>query len=171
MCFIYSHPHSHSGIDFIIILQLLRKVSRSSSVLYWGLPGKRIRRQDLDPKASLLSLFFRQNWEDPGGWDGVGGGRGDRDGEHVHPWLTHVNVCQKPLQYYKVISLQLIKINEKKINISLGTGCIFALYRESKIGIDLIMLSLSTHTSILWEHIYPVYIPSVPRVNLNTSHF
>ena len=27
--------------------------------------------------------------------------------------LTHVNVCQKPLQYCKVISLQLIKINEK----------------------------------------------------------
>lgn len=60
---------------------------------------------------------------------------------------------------------------KKKINISLGTGCIFASYRESKIGIDLIMLSLSTHTSILWEHIHPVYIPSVPRVNLNTSHF
>ena len=33
---------------------------------------------------------------------------------HVNPWLIHVNVCQKPLQYCKVISLQLIKINEKK---------------------------------------------------------
>ena len=32
----------------------------------------------------------------------------------VNPWLIHVNVWQKPLQYYKVISLQLIKINEKK---------------------------------------------------------
>ena len=31
------------------------------------------------------------------------------------PWLIHVNVWQKPLQYCKVISLQLIKINEKKI--------------------------------------------------------
>ena len=29
-------------------------------------------------------------------------------------WLIHVNVWQKPLQYCKVISLQLIKINEKK---------------------------------------------------------
>ena len=28
--------------------------------------------------------------------------------------LIHVNVWQKPLQYCKVISLQLIKINEKK---------------------------------------------------------
>ena len=33
---------------------------------------------------------------------------------HVNPWLVHVNVWQKPLQYCKVISLQLIKINEKK---------------------------------------------------------
>ena len=30
---------------------------------------------------------------------------------HVHPWLIHVNVWQKPLQYYKVISLQLKLIN------------------------------------------------------------
>ena len=32
----------------------------------------------------------------------------------VNPWLIHVNVWHKPLQYCKVISLQLIKINEKK---------------------------------------------------------
>ena len=32
----------------------------------------------------------------------------------ITPWLIHVNVWQKPLQYYEVISLQLIKINEKK---------------------------------------------------------
>ena len=32
---------------------------------------------------------------------------------HVNPWLIY-NVWQKPLQYCKVISLQLIKINEKK---------------------------------------------------------
>ena len=30
------------------------------------------------------------------------------------PWLIHINVWQKSLQYYKVISLQLIEINEKK---------------------------------------------------------
>ena len=35
-------------------------------------------------------------------------------GTHVNRWLIHVNVWQKPLQYCKVISLQLIKINEKK---------------------------------------------------------
>ena len=32
----------------------------------------------------------------------------------INPWLIHVNVWQKPLQYCNVISLQRIKINEKK---------------------------------------------------------
>ena len=34
--------------------------------------------------------------------------------KHVNPWLIHVHVWQKPLQYCKVISLQLIKIKGKK---------------------------------------------------------
>ena len=42
-------------------------------------------------------------WEVGSGW-----------GTHVNPWLIHVNVWQKSVQYCKVISLQLIKINEKK---------------------------------------------------------
>ena len=42
-------------------------------------------------------------WEGGSGW-----------GTHVNPRLIHVNVWQKPLQYCKVISLQLIKINGKK---------------------------------------------------------
>ena len=44
----------------------------------------------------------------------MGGGSGW--GPHVNPWLIHVSVWQKPLplQYYKVISLQLIKMNGKK---------------------------------------------------------
>ena len=46
------------------------------------------------------------------GWGGRGEG-GSGWGAHVNPWLIHVNVWQKPLQYCKVISLQLIKINEK----------------------------------------------------------
>ena len=54
--------------------------------------------------------------ENPEGQGGEGGGRGGSGwGIHVNPWLIHVNVWQKPLQYYKVISLQLIKIiGEKK---------------------------------------------------------
>ena len=35
-------------------------------------------------------------------------------GTYVNPWLIHVNVWQQPLQYCKVVSLQLIKRNEKK---------------------------------------------------------
>ena len=37
-----------------------------------------------------------------------------RSDVHVNPWLIHVNVWQKPLQYCKVISLQIIKINGGK---------------------------------------------------------
>ena len=46
------------------------------------------------------------------GWRGRWEG-GSRWGIHVNPWLIHVNVWQKPLQYCKVISLQLIKVNGK----------------------------------------------------------
>ena len=42
-------------------------------------------------------------WEGGLGW-----------GTHVNPWLIHVNVWQKPLQYCKVISLQIIKNNWEK---------------------------------------------------------
>ena len=47
------------------------------------------------------------------GW----GGRREREsgwGTHVNLWLIHVNVWEKSLQYCKVISLQLMKINGKK---------------------------------------------------------
>ena len=36
-------------------------------------------------------------------------------GTHVNLWLIHVHVWQKTLQYCKVINLQVIKINEKKV--------------------------------------------------------
>ena len=62
------------------------------------------------------------HWKDPEGSGGEGSGRGGTGwGTHVNPWLIHVNVWQKPLQYCKVISLQLIKINEKnKIKSNFG---------------------------------------------------
>ena len=47
------------------------------------------------------------------GWGGRWAG-GSGWGIHVNPWLIHVSVWQKPLQYCKVISLQLIKINGKR---------------------------------------------------------
>ena len=53
-------------------------------------------------------------WEGGSGW-----------GTQVNPWLIHVNVWQKPLQYCKVFSLQLIKIiGGKKIVISDKDGVI-----------------------------------------------
>ena len=47
------------------------------------------------------------------GWGGRQEG-GSGGGTHVNPWLIHVNVWQEPLQYCRVVSLKLIKINEKK---------------------------------------------------------
>ena len=47
------------------------------------------------------------------GWGGMWEG-GSGWGIRVNPWLIHINVSQKPLLYCKVISLQLIKTNEKK---------------------------------------------------------
>ena len=50
-------------------------------------------------------MGWGQRWEGGSGW-----------GAPVNPWLIHVSVWQKPLQYCKVISLQLIKINGKKMS-------------------------------------------------------
>ena len=47
-------------------------------------------------------MGWGRRWEGGSGW-----------GTYANPWLIHVNVWQKPLQYCKVISLQLIKIKEK----------------------------------------------------------
>ena len=50
-------------------------------------------------------------WDSPEGWDGEASGRGVQDeGTHVHPWLIHVDIWQKPTQYCKAIIIQL-KIN------------------------------------------------------------
>ena len=72
-------------------------------------------------------------WEGGSGW-----------GTHVNPWLIHVNVWQKPLQYCKVISLQLIKINEKKKKETL----IFKIIPP----VPVLEKEMATHSSILsWK--------------------
>ena len=62
-------------------------------------------RQVLGPGAlgRPRGIGWRGRWEGGWGW-----------GMHVTPWLIHVNVWQNPLKCCEVISLQLIKINEKK---------------------------------------------------------
>ena len=62
-------------------------------------------RQVLGPGAlgRPRGIRWRGRWEGGSGW-----------GILVNLWLTHVNVWQKPVQYCKVISLQLIKINGEK---------------------------------------------------------
>ena len=59
-------------------------------------------------RAGALGRLRGMGWG--GRWEGALGW-----GTHVNPWLIHVNVWQKALQYCKVISLQLIKIKEKKV--------------------------------------------------------
>ena len=62
-------------------------------------------------RAWCIGKTQRMGWG--GRWEGGSGW-----GTHVNPWLIHVSVWQKPLQYCKAISFQLININEKnkKIN-------------------------------------------------------
>ena len=47
------------------------------------------------------------HWVDPEGWDGEGGGGSSGWGTDVHPWLTHVNLWQKPLQYCNYPSIKI----------------------------------------------------------------
>ena len=55
-------------------------------------------------------------WDNPEGWGWEGDGREVQDGEtHVHPWLIHVDIWQKPSQYCKVIILQLKLIKKRRV--------------------------------------------------------
>ena len=76
-------------------------------------------RQVLGPGAlgRPRGIRWRGRWEGGSGW-----------GIHVNPWLIHVNVRQNPLQYCKVISLKLIKTNEKKNKIK-NKRCLYGRFR------------------------------------------
>ena len=93
------------------------------------------------------------HWDDPEGWDGEGGGRGGSAWRtHVNPWLILVNVWKKPLQCCKVISLQLIGINEKKCKKKKRKLSFSECLVETGNSIDQIgnVLTSSLHRNILW---------------------
>ena len=78
-----------------------------------------------------------------GRWDGGSGW-----GTHVNPWLIHINIWQKPLQYCKVISLQLIKINGKKVKKLQAQSKIKNLIFQKRDGSSLLCLnSMKPHLS------------------------
>ena len=83
------------------------------SVLYWSLSFWLTSLCIIGALGRHRGIGWRGRWEGGSGW-----------GIHVNSWLIHVYVWQKPLQYCKVISLQLIKINGKKkvYHICLGDG-------------------------------------------------
>ena len=84
-----------------------RIASKHVHYLWWNRSPAQVgcMRQVLGPGAlgKPRGIRWRGRWERGLGW-----------GIHVTPWLIHVNLWQNPLQYCKVISLQLIKINEKQ---------------------------------------------------------
>ena len=83
------------------------------------------------------------------GWDGEGDGGGSGKGTHVHPWLIHVNVWQKPLQYCKVITLQLKK---KKKLWQITVFC----YHSTPYGI--ILFSITWYENV---HLYDEFLKSL----------
>ena len=87
-----------------------RTASKHVCYLGWNRSPAQVgcMRQVLGPGAlgRPSGIGWRGRWEGGSGW-----------GLHVNPWLIHVNIWQKPLQYCKVISLQLIKINKKKMKV------------------------------------------------------
>ena len=64
-----------------------------------------MKSESLMPESGDTKPMF---WDKPEGWGGEGGGKGVQvKGTHVHLWLIHADVWQKPSQYRKVTILQL----------------------------------------------------------------
>ena len=103
-------------------------------------------RQVLRPGAlgRPRGIGWRGRWEGGLGW-----------GIHVNPWLIYVNVWEKPLQYCKVISLQLIKINGKKSFFShiskLQMGCLLESLKIKMKGV--LNKSASCNSVHVWSFV------------------
>ena len=104
-------------------------------------------RQVLGPGAlgRPRGMGWGGRWEGGSGWE-----------THVNPWLIHVNVWQKPLQYCKVISLQLIKINEKNKKIKRNVPYDIYAQPSRKSNED-----EDYHTSSIWR--LPMYLSPLSK--------
>ena len=89
-------------------------------------------------------------WEGGSGW-----------GTPVNPWLIHVNVWQKSLQYCKVISFQLIKINEKKSLFSFSLlsaiSVLSSTYLRLLIFLQAILIPACASSSLAFCMMYSTY--------------
>ena len=83
-----------------------RKQHQNMYIIY----GERNHQPRLDSRDKCSGLV---HWEDPEGSGGEGGGRGNWMGNTCKSMADSCQCMAKPLQYCKVISLQLIKINGK----------------------------------------------------------
>ena len=109
------------------------------------------------------------------GWPrGMGwGGRWERGsgwGTHVHLWLIHVNVQQKPLRYCKVISLQLIKINGNKKEIEkkrTNTRSVFSIIKTYLTVKKWICIYSIITITTLWEKIRPYEYQKKSKENVS----
>ena len=81
------HNISKNGIETCIISYMKRIASPSSM-----------------HDTGCLGLV---HWDDPEGWYGIGGGWGVQDGEHMYICGGFMWMYGKPIQYCKVINLQL----------------------------------------------------------------
>ena len=104
---IHSSAVGHLGCFHVLAISFKRTALKYVYYLGWNRSPAQAgcMRQVLGPGAlgRPRGIGWRGRWEGGSGW-----------GIHVNLWLIHVNVWQKSLQYCKVISLQLTKINEKK---------------------------------------------------------
>ena len=89
-------PKTMGWFERIALKHVYYHVWNRSSVQVWCM------RQGSQGRCTGMTLRDGMGWG--GRWEGRSGW-----GTHVHPWLIHVNVWQKPPQYCKVISLQLSK--------------------------------------------------------------
>ena len=108
-------------------------------------------------KAGALGQPWGMGWR--GRWEGGSGW-----GTHVHPWLTHVSVWQKPPpQYCKVIRLQFKKKVSGKTS--------FSTYNYYYAGFNVItsipFRELGSPSSVFW--VFSTKIPFSVQSEANTS--